>query len=175
LAVSDYSALLGVGRAVFVKQGEWAGSVGIITEETFDLYFVNHNNGFTGHKAHELEPLFLMDQVIGVKLADQEPGSDLADKVKPFGMSSDDLAEYVEGFIKDCVSRIKGAGNDQYSFEGYQKFEIMDLDDLFEYIEEELRDIPNYLAMLFIRIRRVREALKAVDIIPEEEEEIPSE
>jgi hypothetical protein len=175
LDVSDFSALLGVGRAVLVKQGDWAGSVGIITEETFDLYFVNHNNGFTGHKPHELEPLFLMDQVVGVKLAEQEPGSDLADKVKPFGMSSEDLADFVQEFIKDCTSRIKGAGNDQYSFEGYQKFEVMDLDDLFEYIEEEFRDIPNYLAMLYLRIRRVREALKAVDIIEDKGEEIPGE
>jgi DNA-directed RNA polymerase subunit F len=173
--VSDFSQLLGVGRAVLVKQGEWAGSVGVITEQTFDLFFVNHNNGFTGHKVNELEPLFMMDQVVSVKLAEQQPGSDLSDKVKSFGMSSDDLAEYVQEFITDCVNRIKGAGNAQYSEDGYQKFEILDLDDLFEYLEEELRDIPNYLAMLFIRMRRIREALKAVDIIPEKEEEIPSE
>lgn len=173
--MSDYSALLGVGRVVLIKEGEWAGSVGVITEDNFNLFFVSHNNGFTGHKPHELEPLFLMDQVVGVKLAEQEPGSDLADKVKPFGMSSDDLAEYVQKFISDCVSRIKGAGKEQYSEDGYQRFEIMDLDDLFEYIEEEFRDIPNYLAMLFIRIRRIREALKAVDIIPEKDEEIPNE
>lgn len=173
--MSDFSQLIGVGRPVLVKQGEWAGSVGVITEQTFDLFFVNHSNGFTGHKINELEPLFMMDQVVSVKLAEQQPGSDLADKVKSFGMSSDDLAEYVQEFITDCVNRIKGAGNAQYSEDGYQKFEILDLDDLFEYLEEELRDIPNYLAMLFIRMRRIREALKAVDIIPEEEEEIPSE
>lgn len=173
--MSDFSALLGVGRAVLVKQGEWAGSVGVITEETFDMYFVNHSNGFSGHKAHELEPLFLMDQVVSVKLAEQQPGSELSDKVKPFGMSSDDLADYVNTFIVDCVNRIKGAGKEQYSEDGYQRFEAMDLDGLFEYIEEEIRDIANYCAMLFIRIRRLREALKVVDIIPEEEEEIPSE
>lgn len=160
---------------VLVKQGEFAGSVGVITEESFEMFFVNHNNGFTGHKPHELEPLFMMDQVVDVKLADQVPGSDLSDKVKDFGMSSEDLAEYVAEFMTDCVSRIKGAGKEQYSEEGYQRFEAMDLDDLFEYIEEEIRDIPNYCAMLFIRMRRLREALKAVDIIPEEDEEIPNE
>jgi hypothetical protein len=160
---------------VLVKQGEFAGSVGVITEESFEMFFVNHNNGFTGHKPHELEPLFMMDQVVDVKLADQVPGSDLSDKVKDFGMSSEDLAEYVAEFMTDCVSRIKGAGKEQYSEEGYQRFEAMDLDDLFEYIEEEIRDIPNYCAMLFIRMRRLREALKAVDIITEEDEEIPNE
>jgi hypothetical protein len=90
-------------------------------------------------------------------------------------MSSDDLAEFVGEFVTDCKDRIKGVGKQQYSEDGYQKFEIMDLDDLFEYIEEEIRDIPNYCAMLFIRMRRVREALKAIDIIEEKEEEIPSE
>jgi hypothetical protein len=160
---------------VLVKQGEFAGSVGVITEDSFEMFFVNHNNGFTGHKPHELEPLFMMDQVVDVKLADQAPGSDLSDKVKDFGMSSEDLAEYVGQFMADCASRIKGAGNEQYSEDGYQRFEAMDLDDLFEYIEEEIRDIPNYCAMLFIRMRRLREALKAVDVIPEEDEEIPSE
>ena len=169
--------LLVQGRTVVVKSGEFNGRVGFIQEydAAFDLYMVSNGNWLSGHEWFELEPLFTLGQVVNVKVAEQEPGSDLSDKVKQFGMSSDDLADYVNVFMTDCVNRIKGVGDKQYSEEGYQKFEAMDLDGLFEYIEEEIRDIPNYCAMLFIRIRRLREALKVVDIIPEEEEEFPNE
>lgn len=169
--------LLVTNRTVFVKSGEHTGRIGFIQEydPAFDLYMISNGNWLSGHEWFELEPLFTLGQVVDVKLADQQPGSDLSDKVQGFGMTSDDLAEYTNTFIADCVNRIKGVGNTQYSEDGYQRFEAMDLDDLFEYIEEEIRDIPNYCAMLFIRIRRLREALKVVDIIPEEEEEFPHE
>lgn len=175
--MSDFSAFVHPGRSVIIKAGIHIGEAGRVAAWDTVMEKWEVDLGYTGVYKHgsELEPMFTMDQVINLKTQAQEPGSDLASKVKPFGMSSEALAEFVGQFITDCKDRIKGAGNAQYSEDGYQKFEIMDLDDLFEYIEEEIRDIPNYCAMLFIRMRRVREALKAIDIIEEKEEEIPSE
>lgn len=160
-----------------IKAGICIGEVGRVSvwDAVMEKWEVDLGYSSVYKHGSELEPMFTMDQVINVKVEAQQPGSDLAEKVKPFGMSSEDLAEFVDVFITDCKDRIKGAGNEQYSEDGYQKFEIMDLDDLFEYIEEEIRDIPNYCAMLFIRMRRVREALKAIDIIEEKDEVIPSE
>jgi hypothetical protein len=165
------------GRSVTIKSGIHLGEVGRVAvwDAVMEKWEVDLGGLSVYKHASEIEPMFTMDQVVNVKVGEQQTGTDLAEKVKPFGMSSEDLAEFVEVFVNDCKDRIKGAGNEQYSEDGYQKFEIMDLDDLFEYIEEEIRDIPNYCAMLFIRMRRVREALKAIDIIEEKEEEIPSE
>lgn len=175
--MSDFSRFVEPGRSVTVKAGICIGEVGRVSgwDSVMEKWEVDLGYSSIYKHGSELEPMFTMDQVVNVKLAQQAPGSDLAEKVKPFGMSSDDLAEFVGEFMTDCKDRIKGAGNAQYSEDGYQKFEIMDLDDLFEYIEEEIRDIPNYCAMLFIRMRRVREALKAIDIIEEKEEAIPNE
>jgi hypothetical protein len=175
--VSDFSRFVEPGRSVTIKSGIHIGEVGRVAawDAVMEKWEVDLGGLSVYKHGSELEPMFTMDQVVNVKLAAQQPGTDLADKVKPFGMSSDDLAEFVGEFVTDCKDRIKGVGKQQYSEDGYQKFEIMDLDDLFEYIEEEIRDIPNYCAMLFIRMRRVREALKAIDIIEEKEEEIPSE
>jgi len=165
------------GRSVTIKSGIHLGEVGRVAvwDAVMEKWEVDLGGLSVYKHGSELEPMFTMDQVVNVKVGEQQPGTDLAEKVKPFGMSSEDLAEFVEVFVNDCKDRIKGAGNEQYSEDGYQKFEIMDLDDLFEYIEEEIRDIPNYCAMLFIRLRRVREALKAIDIIEETDEVVPSE
>lgn len=175
--MSDFSRFVEPGRSVTVKAGICIGEVGRVSawDAVMEKWEVDLGYSSVYKHGSELEPMFTMDQVVNVKLAAQAPGTDLAEKVKPFGMSSEDLAEAVEEFITKCKNRIKGVGNQQYSEDGYQKFEIMDLDDLFEYIEEEIEDIPNYCAMLHIRLRRVREALKAINIIEEKEEEIPSE
>lgn len=172
--MSDYSALIAPDRAVVIKAGPGLGVVGRVYgwNDIMSKWEVDGGENSYFKSAEELEPMFTMDQVLDVKIADQEPGSELFEKLKPFGLSSEDLGEYVAEFMNDCIGRIKGTGNDQYGHGSYQKFEVMDLDDLFEYIEEEIRDIPNYCTMLFIRIRRLREALKAIDIIPEEEETI---
>jgi len=170
--------LLVEGRTVWVKAGDFTGKVGFIQEieSIFDRYLVSDGKTLSAHPWFEIEPMFTLDQVVDVKIADQAEGSDLFEKLKPFGLSSEDLGDYVAEFMSDCVGRIKGVGDKQYSEDGgYQRFEAMDLDDLFEYIEEEIRDIPNYCTMLFIRIRRLREALKVADVIPEEDEEIPDE
>lgn len=175
--MSDYSALIGPERWVLMTSGVGAGCVGLVT--SWNHGFEKWEVEFDGHsyfkEDHELDPVFTMNQIVDVKLKESAPGSDLADKVKDFGMSSEELASFANDFIQDCVLRIKGAGKEQYQEDGYQRFEVLDLDDLFEYIEEEIRDIPNYCAMLYIRLRRLRSALTAVDLIEDKDEEVPNE
>lgn len=175
--MSDYAELIGPDRWVLVKSGIYTGEVAKVVEwdHGFEMWVVNVLGTEVFKEVHELEPVFTMNQIVDVKLREQAEGSDLEDKVKEFGMSSEELAEAVMDFMAKCASRIKGVGNKQYAEDGYQKFEVMDLDDLLEYILEEIRDIPNYCAMLEIRIQRLRQALVAVDIIEERDEEVPSE
>lgn len=172
---SDFSFLVEPGRSVVIKSGIHIGEVGRVAtwDSVIERWEIDLGGLSVYKDTNEVEPMFTMDQVIGVKIQEQAKGSDLMDKVKGFGLSSEELAGYAQQFITDCANRIKGVGNEQYSEAGYQKFEAMDLDELFEYIEEELRDVPNYCTMLYIRIRRLREALKIIDVI-QDEEEIPS-
>lgn len=172
--MSEYSALIGPDRWALVTSGNMVGQVGKVVEwdHGFEKWVINVGGNEIFKETYELDPVFTMNQIVDVKLQESAQGSDLADKVKDFGMSSDDLADFVQTFIADCALRINGVGKQQYEQDGYQKFEVMDLDALFEYIEEEIRDIPNYCAMLFIRLRRLRNALTAIDIIEEKHEVI---
>jgi hypothetical protein len=77
-------------------------------------------------------------------------------------MTPAELATNVRVFINLCTARVgpDSIGAKQYHVDGQpQKFETMPLDDLFEYIEEEIRDLANYATMLHIRIDRLRTEL----------------
>ena len=76
-------------------------------------------------------------------------------------MTSAELAQEVAAFIEECQARVMGVGNEQYSMGDKQKFEVMSIDELIEYTEEELRDMAVYACMNHIRLRRLREALAA--------------
>lgn len=173
--MSDYSELLGPDRAVVITAGTGLGVVGKVYgwHEVFGKWEIDAGDTSYFKTSDEIEPLLTMDQIVGFKIQEQQSGGDLMEKVKPFGLSSDQLAHYAESFIANCSNRIKGVGNQQYSEGGFQKFEAMDLGDLFRYIQEEIEDIPNYCTMLWIRMERLREALIVADVI-EEEEEIPN-
>lgn len=81
-----------------------------------------------------------------------------------FGLSSAELATEVADAITRATSRIVGVGNEQYSKDGFQKFETMPLTDLMEGTLEELDDIINYSVMLQIRFRRILKSVtKAID------------
>lgn len=71
-------------------------------------------------------------------------------------MTSDELANAVEKFIVEAVTRVKGTGDDQYGGGDEQHFESMDLDALFEWTREELYDVVNYSVMLAIRLDRLQ-------------------
>lgn len=163
--MSDVRDLLRVGRPVSIQVGPRIGVVGIISDydEELDLYLVNTTLGSqSGHHWHELKPLFTFDQVVSAKV-EEETTPALVKAVAPFGMSSDELAQACAEEIAECVTRIKGVGNDQYSEGGHQKFETLDLDELFEYSLEELQDIMNYTVFLTIRLRRIQKALNGRD------------
>jgi len=74
-------------------------------------------------------------------------------------MKSEDLAFEVESFIYETKDRVLGIGDEQYSRGDDQKFEVMAFDDLFEYLEEEIRDVAAYATMLHIRIERMKKAI----------------
>jgi hypothetical protein len=80
----------------------------------------------------------------------------------PVGMSSDALSQYVLEFASFCMARVTGPGKDQYDHGGSQKFEALSPDQLLDELAEELADVGNYAAMLFIRVRRVQAALRDV-------------
>lgn len=147
------------GTQVVITGGDFEGNHGVIElwEEVFELYVV-HLEGSDGRAYH-----------VGVRHAhlfpiDLEPPSQ-SDEVPPFGLTSEEFADYTEQFIRDSASRIRGVGNEQYSQGDHQQFESMDLDDIFEYAEEEIRDLANYASMAFIRIRRVRDALRDMGVV----------
>lgn len=154
--------LIRVGRPVYCKTTNWFGEV-VDEAAMFGLWIVDFANGERGaHRTDELEPLFTLKQVVDVKV-EEETTPALINAVIPFGMSSDELAEVAAQYIAECVGRIKGVGKDQYSSGTHQKFETMDLDELFEYALEELQDISNYAVFLAIRLERIRHALNERD------------
>jgi NTP pyrophosphatase (non-canonical NTP hydrolase) len=159
-----------VGRAVYLKKWDVVGRIyGEALE--FDLWLVEGTDGERGaHREDEMEPLYTLSQVTDV-VVQQATTPALEARVAQFGMSSEELAQYCADYIVACVARVKGVGNDQYSEGGHQKFEVMELDDLIEYLREELMDVSNYAAMLDIRMRRIQEALQEVDDLGQGTEE----
>jgi hypothetical protein len=77
-------------------------------------------------------------------------------------MTPDELAAEVAETVALAQSRINGIGADQYhdAETGQQRFETMNLDDLFVFAEEELLDQINYAVMLRIRLRRLQGAIE---------------
>ncbi len=76
-------------------------------------------------------------------------------------MTSDELADFVEGFIVQAVTRVKGTGDDQYSDGHVQKFETKDVDDIFQDAQEELYDVVNYAIMLSLRLDQLQKDIAA--------------
>lgn len=74
-------------------------------------------------------------------------------------MTSEELADKVEDFIVQAVTRVKGTGDDQYSEGDTQQFERMNVDELFVWAKEELYDTVNYSIMLSIRLDRIQEEI----------------
>lgn len=163
-----------VGRPVKIRGEYNTGKVGLVTEYNMGLYIVEVGNQKFGYHRNELIPLFDLEEVAAVHVTEVDEDGDpvgttnLEKKVKGFGLTSDELAQYVADFVVDAASRVRGVGNDQYSFPGYQKFEAMTLPELFEYADEELLDLLNYCVMLRIRLIRLAGALFAADDVVEE-------
>ena len=77
-------------------------------------------------------------------------------------MTSEELAETLQKFVESCVGRILGVGRQQYGQDPAkpQKFETMDLNELFEYAHEELQDTVVYAVMLDIRLHRLQKIIE---------------
>lgn len=168
----EISELVKPGRPVVITKGDGVGIVGTVHGwiEAFGKWEVVVGEVSYLKETHELEPLFTMSQVVSVKVAEDSTPA-LVNAVIPFGMTSEDLAQTAAEYIAACVARIKGVGNDQYSEGGHQKFESMELDDLFVYALEELQDFSNYAVFLAIRLERLRNAIFAVDDLGDDSEE----
>jgi hypothetical protein len=171
--------MISLHRPVLIKE---TGKVGVTIDKGWGIWLVQVGDYTFGCKDDELEPLYTTAEIAAVYVTEvDEDGEEvdleetqLESLVKPFGYSSDDLANFTEELIHKSVSRIRGVGNQQYSEGEYQKFEAMDIDDLFECVNEELFDIVNYAAMLFIRLERLRRGFKlgeGDDVDDEGEEE----
>jgi hypothetical protein len=77
-------------------------------------------------------------------------------------VTSEELADEVGHFIRQCRGRILGIGAEQYDQgDGQQKFEGMPLVELVVYAREEAQDLAVYAAMLDIRLKRLEDALRA--------------
>jgi hypothetical protein len=160
-----------IGRPVLIKSGDFAGKFGKVIEFGMGLYVVEVGAWKVAVSEDALEPYFNLKEVAAVHVTELDEDGDpegtthLEKLVKPFGMSSEDLAEYVADAVVDAAGRIKGVGNDQYSEGGFQKFEGMPLIELFEMADEELLDLVNYAIMLRIRLIRLASALFDTNII----------
>ena len=166
-----------VGRPVLIKAGSKTGAVGKVIEREFGMYVVSIDGLKFGFSEDELEPLFNLKEVAAVHVTELDEDGDpegtthLEKLVKPFGLSSEDLADYVADTVVDATSRIKGVGNEQYSMGGFQKFEGMPLIELFEYADGELLDMINYGVMLRIRLIRLGSALFDTNVIENGDDE----
>lgn len=168
-----------IGRPVLIKAGQNLNRVGIIDRMEFGLYVVEIGGREFGFNPDEVEPLFNLQEVAAIHVTEVDEEGDpvgttvLEKVVKPFGLTSDELAQYVSDFVVDATSRVRGVGNDQYSMQGYQRFEEYTLPRLFEETDEELLDLMNYLVMLRIRLIRLAGAIFAADDITEDSDEDP--
>ena len=168
-----------VGRPVQIRVGPNLSKVGIVDRMEFGIYVVEIGGKEYGFNPDQLEPLFNLQEVAAVHVTELDEDGDpegtthLEKLVKPFGLSSQDLAEYVADAVVDAADRIKGVGNEQYSMGGFQKFEGMPLIDLFEMADEELLDLMNYAIMLRIRLIRLASALFDTNVIENGDDEDP--
>lgn len=137
----------GEGDRVRITKGAYAGLDSTVRSFLDGLYYV----------VPDVNPKVVI-YVTADYLALIESGNQV-DPLK-IGMTSDDLAEYVDQFIREAQARVRGVGDEQYSEGTHQKFEAMSLDELLAWAQEEVQDVAVYSAMLDIRLRRIRAVLK---------------
>ncbi|MEV5079263.1 hypothetical protein AB0K74_10660 [Streptomyces sp. NPDC056159] len=80
-------------------------------------------------------------------------------------MTSEELADEVGNFIRECQGRILGVGADQYDEGHGQKFETMPMAELVVWAREEAQDLAVYAAMLDIRLKRLEDTLREKGVI----------
>lgn len=74
----------------------------------------------------------------------------------PYGMTTDQLAEYQRRFTTYARLRIHGTGNREYNRGDKQAFEDMSVHRLIDEAVDELADFVNYAVMLSIGLQRLQ-------------------
>ena len=72
-----------------------------------------------------------------------------------FGITSNELGNYVRRFAEYSASRVEAEGLKEYDRGTHQAFEDMSLQQLVVGTQEELADTANYLAMISLLIGRI--------------------
>lgn len=157
-----------VNRPVLIKSGDFSGHVGMVTAFEFGLYLVERGGVKSAHADAELQPLFTPQEVKSIRTVEVDDDGHQIDgaleqAVKPFGITSDDLADFTTEFLAEAVTRIKGTGNDQYSNGTYQKFEGKTLLEILTDMQEEALDLGNYAAMFFVLVERLKRAVDTIE------------
>lgn len=121
------------------------GTIDRVTEDGYDVR-VPGVPGLGWYEPYELEaaPLQTVSRML---------------PVVPYGMTADDLAQYVAKFIDAARERITTIGAEQYDHGSRQAFEDMPLITLLNAAREEAQDLAGYAAMIDIRIGRILAAL----------------
>ncbi len=78
------------------------------------------------------------------------------------GISTDDLASFIESFASLRVSRVKQIGASQYELSVGQKFEAFTTSDIIRELIEELADASNYIDFLAIKLLNIQHTIDPV-------------
>ncbi|GGM45161.1 hypothetical protein GCM10012275_15280 [Longimycelium tulufanense] len=144
------------GERVLIIAGEGIGGIGVVQGHELGVYLVDVGGVLHGKRADELIRILIVGET-------EDPDEERDDEEEldgpPFGLTTDQLSGFVERFIVHCVSRVRGVGRDQYARAGFQQFEGLSPVEVLGMLQEEIMDIANYAAMLFILTDRMRGAL----------------
>lgn len=80
------------------------------------------------------------------------------------GISTDDLASFIESFASLRVSRVKQIGASQYELGVGQKFETFSVQDTVKELVEELADASNYIDFLAIKLLSIVSELESKEM-----------
>lgn len=143
-----------LGTVILISFPPFEGLYGVIVEVLDDgaryKILVNQEVFFVDHESLQLHE---DDQVEAVP--------DQPTHAPPFGISVEELEDYVDGFIWHAVEDYK-RGADESA--GYQDFESMSFSELIDMMREEIGRFAVGVAMLDIRLGRMQDALREFDV-----------
>lgn len=81
-------------------------------------------------------------------------------------MNTKALLDHAELFFNRCKERLEGTGAEQYydPKTDTQKFETMEMEELFEYAREEAYDLANYALMIALRVGGMQNQLDDAEV-----------
>lgn len=101
-----------------------------------------------------------VDEAYGISFSDVELALPI-EEVPGFGLSADELAEYVATFVGGAMSRAIETADDTEE-EEYQNFEAVELEEVLQMTLTEISDLVVSIAMIDLRIRRLMQGLKGL-------------